>query len=184
MHNENISVTTKRLSVTLAAALALSSAIVQAQPSQLNSASRTPQTVTAPLLAPGFTAKIPDGQQLKVLQPDFTILSAGETSKNVFYAKVKNIGPIASAKSNLYCAASISIPAVGARTDERVIAVPPLKAGEVQNFGCDFNSGASGLKKGEAIFDVHFIINNAKQAKESNPNNNDRRTKPGEKFDY
>ena len=182
MHRVKIRVATTPLCAALA--IALSTAAAHAQPSQLNSAVRTHQAVTAPLTAPAISARIPDGQQLKVLQPDFTILSAGEMSKNVYYAKIKNIGPLASATSNLYCAANISTPGGGGRADERVAVVAPLKAGEVKNLGCDFNSGAGGLKKGEVIFDVHFIINNGKQAKESNSNNNDRRCKPGEKFDY
>jgi hypothetical protein len=116
------------------------------------------------------------------LLPDLTIVSAGETSKNVYYAKVKNIGVIPASPSNIYCGASVSRADGSGYSIERQVSFPGLAVNATQNYGCDFNSGSDKLKPGEKIFTMSFVVNNHRLIRESNHSNNQSRVAPGTPF--
>ncbi|MGL4234220.1 MAG: CARDB domain-containing protein [Casimicrobium sp.] len=121
---------------------------------------------------------------IKRVLPDLTIVAAGETQKNIFYAKVKNIGIANASASNIYCAANVQKPDGSLYAIERQSPLGTIATGQQTNFGCDFNSGADNVKSGEKIYSVRFIANNHKQIVETNHNNNDMRTAPGTPFPY
>jgi hypothetical protein len=112
--------------------------------------------------------------------PDLAITASGETSKNVYYAQIRNTGKLPAGASEIYCAASIK------KADgkfyyaiERVTPVSSLPGGSVASYGFDFNSGADSLKPGDTIDSVHFAVNRFHAISEVSYRNNDMRIVPG-----
>lgn len=115
------------------------------------------------------------------LLPDLKIVSAGETSKNVYVVKVQNVGVIPAAASNIYCAASVETP-TGGYAIERQASAPALAVNATHIANCDFNVGTKKIQPGEKIFAVRFVANNFKTIRESTYANNDARVTPGMPF--
>jgi hypothetical protein len=115
------------------------------------------------------------------LLPDLKIVSAGETSKNVYVVKVQNVGAIPAAASNIYCAASVETP-TGGYAIERQASAPALAVNATHTANCDFNVGTKKIQPGEKIFAVRFVVNNFKVIRESTYTNNELRVTPGIPF--
>ncbi len=109
------------------------------------------------------------------LLPDLIVDSVTGSSGKSYAAKVKNIGVIPSAASNVYCAATVSN-ATHYYTIERVQPIPALNVNASHTVSCDFGSGAQSVKPGEKLVVVVFKANNGKVIQESNYANNELRT--------
>ena len=162
----------------------------------INACARTWACAAAALLLPVLalaqgapTTRTPSELPRVQLLPDLIVESAGETSRNVYYGKVKNLGPGASAPAPLTCGARIQKPGTSLwRSPHRELLVHALKVGETANYGCDFNTGADRLQPGESIVSAYFIVNSgatkAPKIAEVSTKNNLLLVKAGTKFNY
>ena len=107
------------------------------------------------------------------LQPDLAIVASGSISPVVYFAKIQNLGSIAAAATNVYCAANVQKTSGDVYSIERQPTFAALAAGASRSIRCVFSDGENRVKSGEKIFSVHFIVNNGHVIKESNYANNE-----------